>query len=60
MDDNEELDRRLEAGLGPDREEAWGLAGLEGLRMGSGDSGSGLEEGVWGSTKCLVGVREEW
>lgn len=45
----------LETGLGQERKEAWGLAGLEELRMERRASGSGSEEGAWGFSTHLVG-----
>lgn len=46
----------LETGLGQERKEAWGLAGLEELRMERRASGSGSEEGAWGfSTHWVCG-----
>lgn len=54
-DDSEELDRLLEDGLGPERKEAWGLDGLEELRMESGAAGRGSEEGAWSFSTHLDG-----
>lgn len=44
----------LEVGLGPDREEAWGLGGLEELRMERGAAGNGSEEGAWSFSTHLI------